>query len=90
MSTSHLSRVYLNSIRNLKHKKFITAPSMYSNTYNAFEINDAVTKAVNKHYHNQDIYSYIKTYDNKPKLANDSSSQKLRVDNATFNLPKVN
>ena len=88
MSASHLSRVYLNSIRNLKHHKFVTVPSMYSNTYSVLEVDDAVSKAFNKHYHNKDVHPYIGTYDDKPKLPNSSCFKNLRVDNATFLLPK--
>ena len=90
MSASHLSRVYLNSIRNLKHHKFVAVPSMYSNTYNVSEVGDAVTNAFNKHYHNKDVYPYIGTYDDKPKLSNSSCLKNLRVDSAIFLLPKIN
>jgi len=90
MTASHLSRVYLNTIRNLQRSKYVTVPSMYSNTYSALEVEDAVTKAFNKHYHNKDTYPYIATYDDKQMLPNSSCSKNLRVDSATFIFPKVN
>ena len=90
MSASHLYRVYLNSIRNLKCHKLVTVPSMYSNTYSVLEVNDAVSKAFNKHYRNKDVYLYIGTYDDKPKLSNSSCLKNLRVDSAMFLLPKIN
>tara|TARA_B100000315_G_C14369830_1_gene492456 strand:- start:511 stop:783 length:273 start_codon:yes stop_codon:yes gene_type:complete len=90
MTASHLSRVYLNSIRNLKHHKFVAVLSMYSNTYNVSEVGDAVTNAFNKYYHNKDVYPYIGTYNDKPKLSNSTCLKNLRVNSAIFLLPKIN